>query len=371
MNIVLNPFTNQIFLYKAGNKKIPPYTAVFEAQFSLNSTDSCMHAISSFLAENVPDELKRDRSNLLIIPDFPVGFGTFSLPRLSVFKIGDVFETRFKSCYPDFGNYYLKHMTYHKGEEDILRFYTFARRPDVSKLVDLFEKGGVHISGLDYFAHHVISCEHNKDNYPVCYLFVGKDTSEFVLSKGKTVLSISSSPDGRNVILNKGVYIDSPYFLNNARAYKYSAFMRESIMTKKELNDASVDSTDITTILPAKPRALRMLKGQSLEAYLLKNSVRKYCSFLNDLISYFAQDPWFIPISEIRVFSTDEFFNDFSALSKEYLSATLVRATTPIEGIPALHGNNNPLFSHSFKKERRSIDWKKFFSLSIGPKKKA
>lgn len=371
MNIVLNAFTNQISLYKAGNKKTGPYTAVFEAQFSLNSADSCMHAVSSFLAENSLDELKKERFNTLIIPDYPVGFGTFSLPRLSIFKIYDVFATRFKSCYPDFGNYYLKHKTYHKGEDDILRFYTFARKPDVVKLVDLFKKNGIHITGIDYFAHYVISGEHNKNNYPMCYLFVGKGVSEFVLSKGKEILSISTLSDGEDGILNKQTYIDSPYFLNNARAVKYAAFMRESIMTKKELNDSTVDSTDPSAILPPKPRALRMLKGQSLEAYLLKNSVRKYCSFINDLTNYFSQDPWFIPISEIRVFSTDEFFNDFSALSKESMPFSLIKANTPIDKVSSIPGRINFLFRHSLKKERRTIDWKKFLSMDIGRKKKA
>ena len=371
MNIVLNPFTNTICLFREGNKKEAPVSIQEKANFSLNSMDSCMHAIDEFIASETFKTLKTEKTNLLVIPDFPVAFGTFLLPVLSRFKIHDVFETRFKLCFPNFQSYYLKYREYHRGDEESLYFYTMAKKPDVDSIVSAFEKNGVRITSVDYFGHHIISNLEKKANYPACFLFVGESCSEFVLCKGSEVLSMISSTQGEHTILDKEAYLDSPYFINNDRTLKYAAFMKESLMSKKDLSDEAIDATDATYLEYPKPRALRMLKGQSLEAYRVKNSVKKYSALIGDIINYFSLDPWFIPISEIKVISTDNFFEEFSLLSKEYLSVNLERASKSFEEFASLPGKGNPLFTKTIKKERRSIDWSKFFSMSIGPKKKA
>lgn len=371
MKIVLNPFTNKIGLYKPASKKEEPISIEVEANYPLNTPSSCIHALDEFLQSESAEILKKEKTNLLIIPDYPVAFGTFSLPVLSRFKIHDIFETRFKSCYPSFENYYLKYREYHRGDEESLYFYTFAKKIDVTSILSAFKKTGIHITSTDYFAHHVTSNLEKKDNYPTCFLFVGESCSEFVLCKGAEVLSMVMSNQGEKAILNASDYVESPYFSDNVRAKKYSAFMKESLITKKELNDASIESTPISDLEHPKPRALRMLKGHALEAYLVKNGIKKYLSFVGDLINYFALDPWFIPISEIKVFSTDNFYNQLIEHASEYVPFVLERVPKSFDDIISLPGKNNSLFRKSIKKERRTIDWSKFFSMSIGPKKKA
>ncbi len=370
MNILLDAFTNRIWLYKPGNKKQPEYRSFFEPKSDLNSPVSCMHALSEFLTEDTVNLLKNDALNHLVLPDFPVAFGTFSLPILSRFKIRDVFETRFKLCYPNFQDYFLTFEEYHRGEEDSLFFYTVGKKDDIDALVSVFKKNGIRISGIDYFAHYVTSNLENKAVYPSCYLFVGPSSSEVVLCKGNKVLSISTCEYGEKEILNVDQYLESAYFYDNERSLKYASFVHDNFMTRNPLTDKSIDSADTASLERQKPRPLRMLKGPALEAYLLKNNIRKFCSYLNDVADYFAQDPWFIPISNIKIVSTDNFYSVLSDISKEYRSLEYEKASASVEELVTYPVHENALFKKTLKKERRTIDWGKFFSMSIGPKKK-
>ena len=87
-----------------------------------------------------------------------------------------------------------------------------------------------------------------------------------------------------------------------------------------------------------------------------------------DNLEFFSNSPWLVPMGEVKVICSDEFYDYINKIEEASIRFNRV----PIDQ-KALLGkgiSNNILFKSSIKKERRKIDWKKFFTLEIGKSKK-
>ena len=236
MNILLDPFTNRIYIFKPGTSRTLAFRADEPASSPLDSVDSCIHALEDIEESDCMNILKSQSGNTLILPDFLIGFGTFVLPSLSKLKMGDAFQTRFKLCYPKYKEYYMTSEEYRRSDSSVTYFYTFAVRKNIEMIVSYFKSRKVVITDVDYYANVVGSNLEKDKKYPAYYLFVGDDYSEFMVWGGTHPIGTVSIPFGRQTITNPEKYLESGYFYKNDRAKKYSAFLAESYTTEKELN---------------------------------------------------------------------------------------------------------------------------------------
>ena len=99
MNIYFNIFDNSIVIGKPASKKEPGYFYKMDFPYSLDNLENKKKAIVELLNKDEGKVLSGNTSHTLIISDETVANGMFDLPKLSRFRIDDVFQTRFKLCY--------------------------------------------------------------------------------------------------------------------------------------------------------------------------------------------------------------------------------------------------------------------------------
>lgn len=91
---------------------------------------------------------------------------------------------------------------------------------------------------------------------------------------------------------------------------------------------------------------------------------------LLDITQFYSSAPWFLPLGEIKIVCSDEFYNVLSANVEEYQDIKFIRSEHDVTKLTEATINKNKLFSSSLKAERKKIDWKKFFTMDLGKKKK-
>lgn len=372
MNILIDSFNNVIILHKEGNKKVPSFSKVYKLDREINSYLSLIEALKTFLDKEDLNLLKNEQNNSIMLPNFGIGFGLINLPKMSKSKTLDIFMTRFRLYFPTYEKFYLDQDEYSRSAIEVSYYYSMMKREPVENILKLFKAKGISIKSIDYFAHHFInSIDHNVD-FPMANLFVGKNYTELVLSNGGKVISINLFNYGETTLLDGKTYLNSAYNVGGSKASKFADFAKKNITQKSELNDANILNLPSNPDLEAPlPKELRILKDKALLIYKIKNNIRKFCSRLEDILDEFSKSPWFLPIKEVNVYSSDEFFDKLVEVSKEDSSLTFNKQIFNAVDFVSHELQNNKLFTNKIKAERRKIDWAKFFTMEIGKKKKA
>lgn len=372
MNILIDSFNNVIILHKEGNKKVPSFNKVYRLDREINNYKELADALTLFLDQEDANVLKNEQNNSIMLPNFGIGFGLINLPKMSKSKTLDIFMTRFRLYFPTYEKFYLDQDEYTRSAIEVSYYYSMMKREPVENILKLFKNKGIAIKSIDYFAHHFINSFDHSESFPMANLFVGKNYAELVLSNGSKVISINLFNYGESTLLDGKVYLNSAYNVGGANAFKFADFAKKNITQKAELNDTNILDTpaDSNSIAP-QPKELRILKDNALSIYKIKNNIRKFTSRLEDILGDFAKSPWFLPITEVNVFSSDELFNKLLESSKEESSLTFVKQQFDAANFVSQDIQNNKLFSNKIRTERRKIDWAKFFTMEIGKKKKA
>ena len=371
MNIYFDIHDNSIMIGKAATKKDPAFFYQMNFDYSLSTSEGKEKAIQEFLLTDESKALVNEPSNLLIISDETVGFGLFSLPKISRFKINDVFETTFKMSFPNFQDYFIDHYEYDKKEEGSTFFYTLSKRKASNDIINIFSKSSISIKGVTYFAQSFAEKYGNLSGYPEATLFIGKESSELIITKGNKVISINIIDYGLNILLGEDSYLDSAYYFENEQAKKYAGFIKETLGTKEVVNDVNIIKTDADKGLRhSKPKELRILKDAPLVNYSRKSNARKLYALVCDIIETYSHDPWFLPIKEVKVKTIVEMFELMNAYAIEEDRVLLVNKEINLVDLIQSDVKASSLFKKSVKTERRKIDWAKFFTMEIGKKKK-
>ena len=371
MNILICPLDNSIKIGRMATKKVPSYFYEQKYDFPLDSLDNQLTALADFFTREESKVLITESNNDLIIPDDVIGFGTFDLPKLSRFRIKDVFNTTFKMNYPNYKNYYMDSYEFDRNQNGSVYFYTFCKQNYLTKLLNFFKSQSVNIKNVNYFANSYTNSFESKSSFPVAALFVGDDYSELVISKGGNILSINSFEFGSSVLTNGDLYLHSAYGYENDVCKRYAGFIKENFATKEIVTDETILKTDPAKGLNiALPKEVRVLKNQPLANYNIKNNIKKFYAMLLDITQFYAGSPWFLPLGEIKVICSDEFYSALSLNLVDYDDIRFIHAENNVAKMMETPIINNRLFSSTLKGERRKIDWSKFFTLELGKKKK-
>ena len=371
MNLLISSLDNSIKLYRSPNKKV---TELFHEQyfdFSLSSLSGQLKALSEFFKTEESHLLKNEQSLNLIIDDNQIGFGTFNLPRLSVFKVKDVFDTRFKVNFPNFADYYMNSYEMLKNQDGSVFFYTICKKKNVDEIKTFFKGQSLNIHNITFFSDYYVSYLDSKTSFPTATLIVGQKNSLLIISKNTTLLSVNTFDYGENILLSGQEYLHSSYFYGNIDAKKYGGFIKENFATKEPVTDEGINKTDPQKGMSlSSPKETRILKGQSLSNYYIKNNIKKYCAMVMDVAEYYSSSPWFLPIGEINIMCSDEFYEHLQTIDNRDMNINFFRLNQDLRMVLTKEVTNNKLFKSVVKGERRKIDWAKFFTLEIGKKKK-
>ena len=370
MNIYIDVHNSLIAIGRLENKKEPSYYFQKEFSYCLDSLESKIRAIQEFLKCEETKILSSDLNNILIISDETIAFGLFDLPKLSRFKIGDVFETRFKSYYPNFNDYFVDYYEYEKNNSGSIYFYTLTKKHIIDEIINVFAKSSIQIKGFNYFADALVQFFENKNEYPEANLIIGKDSSELIISKGNKVISTNYIDYGLKQLIDSNEYFFSPYFYNNIQARKFAGFVKENISAKEIINDVNIYKNSPETGLKySNPKELRILKESSLSNYTKKNNARKLYALIWDIIEKYSHEPFFLPIKEIKVKTNLEMFELLSLQSEDKDGLMFIYKDYDFTELVKGNTCTNNLYKKMIKKERKKFDWSKFLTMEIGRKK--
>ena len=371
MNLLVSSLDNSIKIYKAPSKKTESFFDEAFFDFSLSSPAGQLNALSDFFNSEISKPVKDEQSIDLIIDDSAIGFGTFNLPRLSMFKVNDVINTRFKINFPNYKDYFMSHYELLKNENGSVYLYSICKRKLIDDYKDFFKGHNVSIHNITFFSDYYISFLNSKTDFPLATLIVGQNNSLLIISKNTVLLSVNTFDYGDKSLLSGEEYLHSPYFSNNVESKKYSCFVKEHFATKDVVTDDAVKKSDPNKALSTSlPKETRILKGNSLINYYIKNNIKKYCSMVLDVTSFYSSSPWFLPIGDINVICSDIFYEHLSEFEKSNENIKFNRLNYDMKTIMTKDVVNNKLFKSVVKGERRKIDWKKFFTMEIGKSKK-
>ena len=252
-----------------------------------------------------------------------------------------------------------------------LYFYEVSKKANSNELINLLSKSSINIKGVTNFATSFVERYAAVSDYPEANLIIGKEKSELIISKKGLPISISIIDYGLNLMVSSGEYLDSAYFYENTACRKYAGFVKKSIGSKDLVNDMNILNISAESgIKFSKPKELRILKGESLARYASKNNARKFYSLICDIIEQYSRAPWFLPIKQVKVNTTEEMFEHLS-MHAEDGNIELVKRDFELDEYIQSDVKTNSLYKKNLKDERRRIDWSKFFSFEIGKKKRA
>ena len=255
MNILICSLDSSIKIGRMATKKMPAYFFEAKYDYPLTNLDNQLKALVDFFKNSEAEVLSSEMSNDLMITDESIGFGTFDLPKLSRFRVKDVFNTTFKMCFPNYTDYYLDSYEFDRNEHGSVFFYSLMKKNSINRLIEFFKSKSVKIRNIDYFASNYVSSCENKSIYPIATLFMGPEYSELIISKGNSVLSINSFDYGANQLMDGSQYLYSSYGYNNDLSKKFAGFIKENFATKEIVTDENILKTDASKGLdPALPK---------------------------------------------------------------------------------------------------------------------
>ncbi len=372
MNILINPFLNTIDIYKAGTKKEPEYSFSYAFNCPIYKKEDVLNVIIEFSKEEEFKKLAEESSNVLIIPDFFIAYGLFELPMVSRFKIMDIFNTRFKMCYPNYTHLYYSAFQYEKKTDGLLYFYSISKKDFIDEIINLFTSNGVKVKSINYFGKVYNKFVVKDSTFPTATLIVGEYYSELIITRNERVISNTIFNYGSGLILTGKEYIQSGSNIHNDESLKYSVFIKENFATKNIISDENIMKTaaNSDSFFP-KPRETRIIKEPALSNYNKKNNIRKFYCSIADLVDFYGASPWFLPLHEIDVICDDEFYDEFINLTKDYRNLEFKRKDVDLSKCVNFPIEKDELFNKTMSGERRKIDWAKFLTFEIGKKKKA
>ena len=371
MNIIIDSFNDAIRIFRAPSKKVPCFDFSMPFDFALSSKENQAKALVELLKTEEGAELLKEKDNSLLITDDGIGFGLFEIPAMSHSRQRDIFDTRFKSWFPNFDDYHVRNYEYERAQKTSKYFYTLCRKDTVDLLVNVLKSAGVKVSNVNYFASLYVSTFEKKNAYPIATLVVGKWDSELIISKGDSVLSIACIGYGEK-LLNKGEeYLHSAYFKNDDSAAKFAAYAKGNFATRAPFTDENIIRADAAEGIsfPA-PKELRLLKGDSLVNYNIRNNYRRFVCLISDVFAAYSSAPWFLPLNEVKTISSPEVLAHLQEAAKEEEGLEFTNCDNDLEKVYTSAFGPEKLFSSTIKKGRKRIQWSKFFTMEIGKRKK-
>ena len=372
MNVLINTLSNSIILSKSLSKKGMPYFQEFNFSYSLSRYDNKVKALNEILTDDVKKLFDNDPNINLIISDDVVFHGLMSVPTFSFNKSIDAFKTKIKISFPNINDYYIDYAVEEKNDKNTKVVYSLVQTKQSKGLIDVFSHHNITIKNVDYLAHVLSDLKTDKSIYPEVILIIGTEKSEVIVKKGKSILGTSFVNIGSKILLDSSELLLSAYNLENNTSLKYASFHKTNFDSKDLLTDEIIlrypihESYEIS-----KPREARVIKGASLEVYNKKQNFLKFHSRVLDILDVYKDEPYFVPVNEIKVYSTDEVFESLRAAnSLESLKYTKVGEN--INKFVECSVEYNKLFdSQLVTKERKRIEWSKILTMEIGKKKKA
>jgi len=375
MIIICNELEKTIVLKSTDKekKKGLDVNEVYSEVNGFNNHDEFYQFLDNFLASDKGQYLKKGEENSLIIPDSFVGFSYFNLPPFSKIRLKDVFEIKFRSSYPNFADLYMNYFEYSRSKTGTVYFYSIARKESIKKIQDLFGQHNIKLSAINYFSKYIANyLTRDRNKYPHAVLIIGKANSEIIIHNGRSPVCASVLDYGLDVITNQYKFLDSPYNGDNKISHRYANFVKENFASKTAVvSDENIMKFDADPALfSQKPRELRVLKDELLENYTVKNNMRKFYSRVADVFDYYSHEPFFHPIKEVIVFCDKDFFPEFVGSINEFSEYSFNFFSDDICSCFVTPTKTSTLFKRGLAKERKKLDWKKFFSMDIGKKKK-
>lgn len=371
MNILFDPFQNCIHLVLPATKKTPAWSYSFSCLLPLSVPENRLSSLVDLYKTEEWKRVMEAKKVDVIIPNEGIGFATFDLPALSKRKMTDVFETRFKLCYPNYGDFYVMPSEYSRSQSGTVYLYGFAKKAPVQKLLAALQNGGAKVGNISSFADHYVSVVSGKNAFPAATLIMGKDYGELIISKGPEVLFVQDFGYGYSIVHTDEWYLDSAYYNKNDKSRQYATFSSENFARKIPFVDENIIQADGTKSLEfSRPKELRILKDEPLRNYTRKSNFRKFYSLISDLIAQFAASPWYLPITEITVLAPNAFLGYLKEAAKE--DGTITFVPSPVTDLSVLGEfpvSESKLFKSDIAKERRRFDWSKLLTMELGKKK--
>ena len=367
MTLFIDALNNAILVFQKAGKKGPGIFRRKEYSFPLNDFDNQKKAIADFLTSQEGIPLFGAKNVDVVLSDLHVGYGSFELPSLSHFKVRDAFETRFKLCYPQFQGMFVHSEEYERTNASVMVQYEFAQKKEFDEIIGLLRNNNVSVANIDYFSSHFIAKPNKSNAFPQVTLVMGLGDSEVIISKGNQILCTYFIGYGTSRLDSGLDYISSPYFMDNELACRFAGYTKGNFASRSALSDDSINRTDPESGLSfAMPKETRILRGESLENYYVKNGYRKLVSIVTDIMLRYSDTPYFIPSSEIKVIGQDVSTSHLLEASKEYETVRFIPHRFDLMAGLEESVGANPLFNSGVKKERRRFDWSKFLTMEIG-----
>ena len=371
MIIYYDTFNNMIKIYRPESKKAPSFSFEKEFDFDLLNLDNRIKATNIIIGLDVAKELAKEKNHQIIFSDDILGFGIFELPNLKKQRLWDVFVTKFRLSFPNENDYFYDGYEVGRDDKNIKYQFEFAKRENINKIINLYKGANIHIISKNIFASLFIENEKNAVVYPIPYLIVGTKNSELIVIKGDKIVSINIFNFGSEMLLNTDKYLNSGYNYNNEEGLRFGGFIKNHIANREEVNDANILKTEPSDGIDfPNPKEIRLLKGNTLEQYIIKNTFRKFYARLLEILEVYNKDPWFFPLKEINIIAPTEVIAYLIDATTEDNDVRFIALNKNIDDCFMRGIKDNPLYSKGIKKERRSIDWKAFLNMEIGGKKK-
>lgn len=371
MNLIIDALHRKISIYRPQAFKTPSFAYSLDFDFNIFVKDGLVSALKEFLSvKEVSDALKSGPVDL-IIPDSGIGYGSMELPPLSKVRTKDVFNTRFKLFYPSFEDFYVRSFEYERSKEKVLYFYRFAKRDDLQSILSCIKANGGSVKSIAAYASLFAKQDKEGVLYPKAFLVIGIDDSELIITRGSEVLCVYSLGYGSNTLLNGESFLDSGYSYENDKACKFASFIEENFSKQEELDDTQILLSDASKGLSFhRPKELRIMRDEVLKAYIVRNNIKKMHALIEDVADSYASSPWFLPISEIKVFALKQIIDGLNDSSEDKGKLSFLEGEEgEIEKSFEEEIANDKLFDSKMKGERRKIDWKKLLTMEIGKKK--
>ena len=371
MNIYINSLSNSIVLSKPFSKKALPFYQEYFFEYSLKSFESKIKAVNELLNGENKGLFKDEQVNSLILSDDVVFHGLTQVPTFSGGKSKDAFKTKIKINFPNIKDYFIDYRIEEKNSNKTSVTYSLVQTKQSKQLIEVFENHNIKIKNVNYLAHVLNKTNLAKNNFPQITLIIGKAMSELIIVKGTSILGTSVINLGSDKLLESNSLLDSTYNLNNQVSLKYASFHKTNFDSKDLLTDELINKYPIHESFEiAKPREIRILKGTTLENYTRKQNFLKFHARILDILDAYKDGPYFVPINEIKVYATDEVLELLRAAnSSEVIKYS--KAEGDLKVCLQEHISHNPLFDKQLlTKERKKIEWSKFFTMEIGRKKK-
>lgn len=367
MTIFIDVLNNSIIFL---NGQITLYSKEYD--YSLSPLINKLKAINELKDDEEFNRLPKGKSNDLILPNDLVGFGSVDIPSINKRRNEkDIFLTQFRLAFPNYKDYYVDSFELSRTDNNVSYLYAFSKISVINQFKDAFNSLELPISNVTTLNQMFISLDKGQNAFPQIYLSIGKYNSELFIIKDNHVLSNNIIGFGEEELNGGTRYLYSAYNIDNKKALSFSEYIKNSLSSNKDVSEEELLSFDLDKATHYnEPKQMRLLKDQALKQYLIKNAYTKYYARIIDILKFYSAAPYYIPTNNINVLASDEVYTSLAQIANDDQSVSLTYIKPDIRTLSSLRMTNNALFNTSIKEERKKFDWKAFFNMEIGKKKK-